>query len=60
MRGDPIPWKGSALTPAMANSPDQSDDIRGGIGCRESRNLQKFIEEGGPVCNHRRSIEYSD
>ena len=32
MRGDPIPWKGSALTPAMANSPDQADDIRGGIG----------------------------
>jgi hypothetical protein len=47
MRGDPIPWKGSALTPAMANSPDQSDDIRGGIGLSGVANLQKFIEEGG-------------
>jgi len=47
MRGDPIPWKGSALTPAMANSPDQADDIRGGIGLTGVANLQKFIEEGG-------------
>ncbi|HEY6805235.1 MAG TPA: M14 family zinc carboxypeptidase [Pyrinomonadaceae bacterium] len=47
MRGDPIPWKGSALTPAMANSPDQSDDIRGGMGLQGVANLQKFIEDGG-------------
>ena len=47
MRGDPIPWKGSALTPAMSNSPDQADDIRGGIGLTGVANLQKFIEEGG-------------
>jgi hypothetical protein len=47
MRGDPIPWKGSKLTPAMANSPDQTDDIRGGIGLNGVANLQKFIEEGG-------------
>lgn len=47
MRGDPIPWKGSTLTPAMAHSPDQSDDIRGGIGLSGVANLQKFIEEGG-------------
>jgi len=47
MRGDPIPWKGSTLTPAMANSPDQTDDIRGGIGLQGVSNLQKFIEEGG-------------
>src|SRR4030095_1527933 len=47
MRGDPIPWKASTLTPAMANSPDQSDDIRGGIGRVGVANLQKFIEEGG-------------
>jgi hypothetical protein len=47
MRGDPIPWKGSTLTPAMANSPDQTDDIRGGIGLNGVANLQKFIEEGG-------------
>jgi hypothetical protein len=47
MRGDPIPWKGSTLTPAMANSPDQTDDIRGGIGLNGVANLQKFIEDGG-------------
>jgi hypothetical protein len=47
MRGDPIPWKGSALTPAMGQSPDQTDDIRGGIGLAGVANLQKFIEEGG-------------
>jgi Zinc carboxypeptidase len=47
MRGDPIPWKGSTLTPAMAQSPDQSDDIRGGMGLSGVANLQKFIEEGG-------------
>src|SRR6476659_3604784 len=47
MRGDPIPWKGSTLTPAMANSPDQTDDIRGGIGLNGLANLQKFIEDGG-------------
>lgn len=46
-RGDAIPWKGSSLTPAMANSPDQTDDIRGGIGLTGLANLQKFIEEGG-------------
>jgi hypothetical protein len=47
MRGAPIPWKGSSLTPAMANSPDETDDIRGGIGLTGLANLQKFIEEGG-------------
>jgi hypothetical protein len=47
MRGEPIPWKASALTPAMAQSPDQTDDIRGGIGLTGVANLQKFIEEGG-------------
>jgi hypothetical protein len=31
----------------MANSPDQTDDIRGGIGLNGVANLQKFIEEGG-------------
>ncbi|HEV8137104.1 MAG TPA: M14 family zinc carboxypeptidase [Pyrinomonadaceae bacterium] len=47
MRGDPIPWKASTLTPAMANSPDQTDDIRGGIGLNGVANLQKFLEDGG-------------
>jgi hypothetical protein len=44
---EPIPWKESPLTPAMGNSPDQSDDIRGGMGLQGLVNLQKFIEAGG-------------
>lgn len=43
----PIPWKGSALTPNFANSPDQTDDIRGGMGIQGVANLQKFVEGGG-------------
>ena len=46
-RGEPIPWKGSALTPSFSQSPDQSDDIRGGMGVAGIANLQKFLEEGG-------------
>jgi hypothetical protein len=54
MRGAPIPWKGSDLTPNMALSPDQSDDIRGGMGLAGVVNLQKFVEAGGlfiPITN---------
>ncbi|MFN2531385.1 MAG: M14 family zinc carboxypeptidase [Pyrinomonadaceae bacterium] len=47
MRGDPIPWKGSPLTPSMAQSPDQTDDMRGGIGLSGVTNLQKFLDDGG-------------
>ncbi|HET9531306.1 MAG TPA: M14 family zinc carboxypeptidase [Blastocatellia bacterium] len=47
MRGDPIPWKQSELTPNMGFSPDQTDDMRGGIELRGMMHLQKFIEEGG-------------
>ncbi len=49
-RGDaepPLPWKGSDLTPNMAQSPDTSDDIRGGMGISGVANLQRFIEGGG-------------
>ncbi len=42
-----IPWKDSPLTPSMANSPDQSDDIRGGMGLQGLVHLQKFVESGG-------------
>ena len=54
MRGGPIPWKGSDVTPNMTLSPDQSDDIRGGMGLTGVLNLQKFIEAGGvfiPITN---------
>ncbi len=43
----PIPWKSSELTPNMGLSPDQTDDIRGGMGIQGVANLQKFIEGGG-------------
>lgn len=46
-RGDPIPWKASAITPNFATSPDQTDDMRGGMTVTGIANLQKFIEEGG-------------
>lgn len=47
MRGDPIPWKQSALTPNLGMSPDQTDDMRGGMGLEGVLNLKRFIEEGG-------------
>jgi hypothetical protein len=46
-RGEPIPWKGSDLTPNMGLSPDTTGDIRGGMGLRGVFNLQRFVEEGG-------------
>ncbi len=49
-RGDsepPIPWKKSDLTPNMGLAPDQTDDIRGGMGLAGVVNLQRFIESGG-------------
>jgi hypothetical protein len=47
MRGDPIPWKQSEVTPNMGLAPDQSDDIRGGMGLTGVMNLQKFVQDGG-------------
>jgi len=43
----PIPWKKSDLTPNMGLSPDQTDDIRGGLGIQGVANLQEFIHAGG-------------
>ena len=47
MRGDPIPWKASQVTPNFASSPDQTDDMRGGMNVTGVANVQKFIEDGG-------------
>ena len=62
MRGEPIPWKESQLTPNMGHSPDQTDDMRGGMGMAGVMNLQKFVEEGGLFMvitnNSRIPIEY--
>jgi hypothetical protein len=43
----PIPWKKSDVTPNFAQSPDQTDDMRGGMGSQGIANLQAFIESGG-------------
>lgn len=42
-----IPWKRSTVTPNMGMAPDQTDDIRGGLGIQGVANIQKFIEDGG-------------
>ncbi|HEX5888054.1 MAG TPA: M14 family zinc carboxypeptidase [Pyrinomonadaceae bacterium] len=47
MRGEPIPWKASAVTPNFALSPDQTDDMRGGMTVTGVANLQKFVQDGG-------------
>jgi hypothetical protein len=43
----PIPWKQSDVTPNFGRSPDQTDDIRGGLGIQGVANLQAFIQAGG-------------
>src|SRR5207244_13562467 len=43
----PIAWKQSDVTPNYALTPDQSDDMRGGMELTGVANLQKFIEGGG-------------
>jgi len=62
MRGAPIPWKGSDVTPNMGLGPDQTDDMRGGMSLRGVLNLQKFVEDGGvfiPITNCARvAIDY--
>jgi hypothetical protein len=62
MRGAAIPWKASDVTPNMALSPDQTDDIRGGMSLKGVVNLQRFVEDGGvfiPITNcNRLAIDY--
>src|SRR5438132_7679625 len=62
MRGAPIPWKGSEVTPNLGLGPDQTNDMRGGMSLRGVLNLQKFVEDGGvfiPVTNcNRLAIDY--
>lgn len=47
MRGGPLAWKGSAETPNFATSPNQTDDMRGGMGLEGLANVRRFLEEGG-------------
>jgi len=47
LRGEPIPWQGGPLTPNIATSPDQTPDMRGGMGLQGLMNLKRFLEQGG-------------
>ncbi len=47
MRGAPIPWKQSALTPNLGMSPDTTDDMRGGMGLEGLIKIEKFVDAGG-------------
>lgn len=44
---EPIPFKKSELTPHFGDAPDQSDDIRGGMGLEGLVNVKNFVEQGG-------------
>ncbi|MDZ7289306.1 MAG: M14 family zinc carboxypeptidase [candidate division KSB1 bacterium] len=54
-RGEPIPWKKTALTPNLGI--DETEDMRGGMGLQGLMHLRRFIEEGGvfipitTICN---------
>ncbi len=43
----PIPWKKTDLTPNMGMSPDQTDDIRGGLGISGVGHINDFVHAGG-------------
>jgi hypothetical protein len=47
LRGGPLAWKASPETPNFATSPDQTDDVRGGMGLEGLANLRRFVEQGG-------------
>ena len=49
VRGDPVPFKASELTPNLGTAPDTTDDTRGGMGLQGLINLKKFTEEGGTL-----------
>lgn len=44
----PLPYTKSAATPNLG-TPDESDDIRGGMGLDGLMNLHKFVQEGGTL-----------
>lgn len=55
MRGEPIPWKKTPLTPNLGV--DETDDMRGGMGLQGLTHLRQFLEDGGvfipitSICN---------
>ena len=44
--GAPLPWKKTDLTPNLGG-PDETDDMRPGLGLGGVANLQRFVEDGG-------------
>ena len=55
--GGAIPWKKSELTPSFGDGPDQTDDVRGGLGLDGAEHLQKFVEAGGVLIPVGRATE---
>ncbi len=45
--GDPVPYKGTPITPNIATSPGNTDDTRGGLGKDGLKELVKFMNDGG-------------
>jgi hypothetical protein len=45
--GGAVPWQKSDLTPSFGDAPDQTADIRGGLGFEGLANLKTFIQQGG-------------
>jgi len=48
--GGPIPWERTELTPNLVTpdgQPDQTPDIRGGLGFEGLAHLKQFIDDGG-------------
>ncbi|MDE3135819.1 MAG: hypothetical protein KGL59_04560 [Acidobacteriota bacterium] len=43
----PIPWEASAITPSFGQGPDQTSDIRGGLGFTGIEHLKQFVDQGG-------------
>jgi hypothetical protein len=47
LRGEPVPYRKTDATPNLGDSPDQTDDTRGGMGLEGLVNVAKFIDAGG-------------
>ncbi len=43
----PFRGKPRAITPNLGNSPDTTDDMRGGMGLQGIAKMAKFIDDGG-------------
>jgi len=60
MRGDPVPFQDSALTPNLAGAPDTTDDMRGGMGIEGMAHIAKFLDDGRAFHHHHRQRVDSD